>query len=99
MATQKETQVNPQIPADENAAPETEAQKQVRRTRMRVVRLSLILLLLFGVVAYIIANNATIGGFLHKINDILMPVIIGLVLAYLSNPVLRFLNTLYSECL
>lgn len=82
MATQKETQ---EIPTQG-----TETQKRSPRMQSRLVVLSFVLLLLIGVVAYIITNNTAIGHFLHKVNDVLMPVLIGLVLAYLSNPVLRF---------
>lgn len=61
-----------------------------RRFNTRVFVVSLIVLLLIGVVAYVISNNTAIGSFFGKINDILMPLFIGLIAAYLANPILRF---------
>ena len=85
-------QNNTQPPADSDETVETKQSpsRSARRINTHIFVGSLALLLLIGVVAYIISNNTAIGSFFGKINDILMPLFIGLIAAYLANPILRF---------
>ena len=85
-------QNNTQPPADSGETIETKQSpsRSARRINTHIFVGSLALLLLIGVVAYIISNNTAIGSFFGKINDILMPLFIGLIAAYLANPILRF---------
>lgn len=85
-------QNNTQPPADSGETVETKQSpsRSARRINTHIFVGSLTLLLLIGVVAYIISNNTAIGSFFGKINDILMPLFIGLIAAYLANPILRF---------
>lgn len=84
--TESESMPNQTASAPENA----ELLKKKKKINTGIMLLSLAVLLLIGVVAYIIANNQTIGTFVNMIGDVLTPLVIGLILAYLANPLLRF---------
>lgn len=52
--------------------------------------LSLEILAVIALIFYVIVNSTSISSFIGKLNGILMPILVGVVIAYLCNPILNF---------
>ena len=48
------------------------------------------IILVCAVILYIIVNIPQISDFIGKVNDLIAPIVIGLIIAYLCNPILKF---------